>query len=71
MSAEEEGQAVAAITGGSSYQISGERLHRFGMEAGVGVTSTWNNWDFTVSYDGGFRRDYQSHTGSLKAKYHF
>ena len=34
-------QAVAAITGGSSYQISGERLHRFGMEAGVGVTSTW------------------------------
>ena len=64
-------QAVAAITGGSSYQISGERLHRFGMEAGVGVTSTWNNWDFTVSYDGGFRRDYQSHTGSLKAKYHF
>lgn len=64
-------KAVAAISGGSSYQITGERLHRFGMEAGVGVTSTWNNWDFTLSYDGGFRKDYQSHTGTLKAKYHF
>ena len=64
-------KAVASITGGSSYQITGERLHRLGFEAGVGVTSTWNNWDFTLSYDGGFRKDYQSHTGTLKAKYHF
>ena len=64
-------KAVASITSGSSYQITGERLHRLGFEAGVGVTSTWNNWDFTLSYDGGFRKDYQSHTGTLKAKYHF
>ena len=67
----DESKAVSSITAGSSYQIKGERLHRLGFEAGVGVTSTWNNWDFTLSYDGGFRQDYQSHTGTLKAKYHF
>lgn len=64
-------QASVSLVGGGNYQIIGERLHRFGVETGVGITSTVKDWDVTLEYNGGFRKDYQSHSGMLKAKYHF
>ena len=64
-------KANVNVIGGGNYQITGDRLHRFGVETGVGVTSTVKNWDLTLEYNGGFRKDFQSHTGMLKAKYNF
>ena len=64
-------KANVNIIGGGNYQITGERLHRFGVEAGAGITATLRNVDLTLDYNGGFRKDFQSHTGMLKATYHF
>ena len=57
--------------GTSVYNIKGEKLERLGAEAGVAAEMSVNNWDFTLGYDLGIRKDYQSHTGKLKAKYNF
>ena len=67
----EGSEANVRVIGGGDYQIKGERLHRFGFETGVGVTATINNLDLSLDYNGGFRKDFQSHTGMLKVKYNF
>jgi uncharacterized protein with beta-barrel porin domain len=59
------------IIGGGNYQITGERLKRFGVETGVGVETTWGDWNLSLDYNGSFKKDFQSHTGMLKAKYNF
>ena len=59
------------IIGGGNYQIVGDRLHRLGAETGVGISASIKDWDLTLEYNGGFRKDYQTHTGLLKATYHF
>ena len=53
------------------YEISGERLPRWGIESGVGVEVSVNHWDLSVGYDFGLRKKYQSHTGMLNARYNF
>ena len=53
------------------YEISGERLPRWGIESGVGVEVSVNHWDLSVGYDFGLREKYQSHTGMLNARYNF
>ncbi len=63
--------AHVTLPGGSSYQIVGERLKRFGVETGVGLETTLKDWTVGLEYTGNFRKDYQSHTGMLKAKYAF
>ena len=64
-------KANVNIIGGGNYQILGERLHRFGVETNVGVGATYGDWDLFVDYNGGFRKDFQTHTGTVKAKYNF
>ncbi|MBQ4471647.1 MAG: autotransporter outer membrane beta-barrel domain-containing protein, partial [Alphaproteobacteria bacterium] len=64
-------EANVHVIGGGNYQIRGERLHRFGVEAGAGVTATMGDWDLSLDYRGEYRRDFQSHTGMVKAKYNF
>jgi outer membrane autotransporter protein len=59
------------IIGGGNYQITGERLKRFGIETGVGVEATCGDWNLSLDYNGSFKKDFQSHTGMLKAKYNF
>lgn len=63
--------AHVTLPGGSGYQIVGERLKRFGVETGVGLETTLKDWTVGLEYTGNFRKDYQSHTGMLKAKYSF
>ncbi len=60
-----------AAIGGMNYVVNGERLERFGVEAGLGFESGVDNWTFSVGYDLGLRKDYHSHTRMLKAKYDF
>ena len=64
-------KANVSIIDGGSYQITGKRLNRLGFEAGVGIGTSVDNWDFTLEYNGGFRKDFQNHSGMLKAKYNF
>ncbi len=64
-------EAVVSLIGGGSYQVDGKRLHRLGFEAGVGVDTSVDNWDFSLEYNASLRQDYQSHTGMLKATYNF
>ena len=59
------------VIGGGSYEIVGKRLNRLGGEFGAGVTGTFGKWDLSLEYNGGFRQDYQSHTGLIKAQYNF
>ena len=67
----DNGQSVVNVIGGSSYQINSKRLNRFGVETGVGVEAIVGDWNLSLDYNGGFRADFQSHTGMLKAKYNF
>ena len=58
--------------GNSYYQIDGEELDRFGIEAGAGLTAQLNDaWDLSAGYEGRFRDDYTDHSGILSAKYKF
>lgn len=64
--------AVVGLTNGSSYFVEGERLDRFGIEAGLGLTVDVNdNVEAAVGYEGRFREDYTDHTGMISAKYKF
>lgn len=64
--------AVIGLTNGSSYFVEGERLDRFGIEAGLGLTVDVNdNLEAVVGYEGRFREDYTDHTGMISAKYKF
>ena len=53
------------------YEISGQKLPRWGLETGVGVEVSVNPWDLSVGYDFGLREKYQSHTGMFNARYNF
>ena len=53
------------------YEISGQKLPRWGLETGVGVEVSINHWDLSVGYDFGLREKYQAHTGMLNARYNF
>ncbi len=64
-------RANVSVIGGNNYAIDGKRLHRFGVEAGAGVTASVDNIDITLEYMGAFRQDYKSQGGMLKARYNF
>lgn len=59
------------LGGVSSYQVKGERLHRAGVEAGVGLIFKANNAELHLNYEGAFRKDNYSNTGMVKFKYNF
>ena len=67
----DDSKANVHVVGGGDYQVNGKRLHRFGVEAGAGVSMTVGAWDLSADYRGGYRKDFQSHAGMLKAKYNF
>ncbi len=64
-------RANVSVIGGNNYSVDGERLHRFGVEAGAGVTASVDNIDITLEYTGAFRQDYKSQGGMLRARYNF
>ena len=64
--------AVVSLSNGSGYVVKGQRLNRFGIEAGAGVTFYLSpDVESSVGYEGKFRKDYQDHTGYVSAKYKF
>ena len=64
--------ASVMLANGSAYQVRGEALDRFGVEAGVGLTAEVDdNVEVSLGYEGKFRDHYKDHTGLLNAKYKF
>lgn len=64
--------ASVMLANGSAYQVRGEALDRFGVEAGVGLTAEVDdNVEVSLGYEGKFRDNYKDHTGLLNAKYKF
>ena len=61
-----------SLPNGNAYDVNGERLHRLSLEAGLSVSAlVSDNVEILLSYDGSFRQDYNSNTGSLKLRYMF
>ena len=63
--------AFRATSQGASMYVDGERLHRFGGEAGIAATVRSGLWTFELGYDAQVRKDYNDQTVSLKAGYRF
>ena len=64
--------SVVSLANGSGYVVKGQRLNRFGVEAGAGVTFYLSpDVESSVGYEGKFRSHYQDHTGYVSAKYKF
>ena len=65
-------QSNVMLPNGSGYNVSGERLHRLSFEAGASLTALIReNVEVLLGYEGSFRQDYNTHTGSLKLRYMF
>lgn len=68
----DQAQGTVVLPNGSNYAVSGERLHRLGFETGVSVGAyVFENVEALLGYEGNFRQDYASHTGTLKFRYLF
>ncbi len=64
--------AVVALPNGMGYAVSGEKLHRFGFEAGVALSADISSAvSLSLGYEGRFRKDYHDHSGLLNVSYKF
>ena len=64
--------AAVTLPNGAGYFVNGQRLNRFGIEAGAGVTFYLTpQVESSIGYEGKFRKDYADHTGYVSAKYKF
>ena len=67
----DDGAAEVSVFGGGKYQVERKSLSRFGVEAGVGVSASFNDWDLSLEYNGAFRNKYNAQSGMLVVKYNF
>lgn len=64
--------ATVAVMGASStYSVTGERLSRGAIEAGVGLTANIKRLELSLGYDTSVRKHNFSQGGMVKAKYNF
>lgn len=55
----------------SNYQIAGDSINPFGVQAGFGFDYHISNWNLSLNYDLDWHPEFMSHTGRIKAKYVF
>ncbi len=55
----------------ASYIINGEHLSEFGGEIGLGLGAIYQNLEISLNYDLNIRKNYQSHTGTLRFRIAF
>lgn len=68
----DDASGLVSLPNGSTYVVNGEKLDRFGIEAGVGLAAEISdNVELSAAYEGRFRNDFKNHTGLLEAKYKF
>ena len=69
---DDDNNAAVTLANGQGYIVDGEKLDRFGIEAGLGLAAdVSDNWELSAGYEGHYRSDYTDHTGMLNAKYKF
>lgn len=69
---QDDAVSVVSLPNGSVYQIEGENLDKFSLEAGAGLTlDVGNRLEMAVSYEGKFRKDYTDHSGLVNMKFKF
>lgn len=69
---QDDAVSVVSLPNGSVYQIEGENLDKFGLEAGAGLTlDVGNRLEMAVSYEGKFRKNYTDHSGLVNMKFKF
>ncbi len=66
-----DGADASVVLGNSAYNINGEALDRFGIEAGVGAEINMGDWSLSAEYEYGYRDNFENHTGMLQLKYNF
>lgn len=62
---------VAVMGSPSTYSVTGERLSRGAIEAGVGLTANVKMLELSLGYDASVRKRNFSQGGMIKAKYNF
>ncbi|MBR1945831.1 MAG: autotransporter domain-containing protein, partial [Alphaproteobacteria bacterium] len=63
---------TVVLANGSSYVAQEEKVNRFGLEAGAGISYKLDGkTELSVSYEGRFKKHYVDHTGMLSIKYAF
>ncbi len=68
----DDNNSRVTLPNATGYNVTGERLHRLAFEVGAGVTARlYHSVEMMLGYEGSFRQDYNSHTGTLKLRYLF
>lgn len=68
----DDNNSRVTLPNATGYNVTGERLHRLAFEVGAGVTARlYHSVEMSLGYEGSFRQDYNSHTGTLKLRYLF
>ncbi len=68
----DDNNSRVTLPNATGYNVTGERLHRLAFEVGAGVTARlYHSVEMALGYEGSFRQDYNSHTGTLKLRYLF
>ena len=62
---------VGIIGSTASYTVTGDRMSRGAVEAGIGLTATVNNFELKFDYDAALRSENNTQGINLKAIYHF
>ena len=67
-----DNNTVVNLANGASYTVVGKKLPRLEYALNFGVTKeVMENLTLGISYMGAYRKNYQEHTGFVKAKYDF
>ena len=66
-----DSSSTVSLANGSSYTVNGDKLDRFGVEVGAGVSMDIDNFVLSARYEGKFKKDYHDNTGLLEARYNF
>ncbi len=68
----DDNNSRVTLPNSTGYNVAGERLHRVAFDVGAGVTARLcHSVEAVLGYEGSFRQDYNSHTGTLKLRYLF
>ena len=65
------GRSTVTLANGANYTTRGDTLKRFGIETGVGLNMSYENFEFGIQYEGRFKKDYKDHTGLINFRYNF
>lgn len=70
--ASDDNNSRVTLPNATGYDVKGERLHRLAFEIGAGATvRLYSSVEIIAGYEGSFRQDFNSHTGTLKLRYLF